>query len=135
MSRRPLPVMVIAGFLFFATAIALIVGVSLLFPNPLLDRLWEFNRPGAVLFRSIGRISGVFLLALAGGTLTAARGLLGGRRWAWWFATILFASDFSGNIVSYFLVHDALRALVGALISSAFFFMLMRQDVRLYCSR
>jgi len=41
------------------------------------------------------------------GTLAAARGLLVGRRWAWWFSVALFAIDAAGNIVSFFLIHDA----------------------------
>src|ERR1041384_6877307 len=107
--NRPLPVTIVAIFLFLATAIAAMVGISLLFPNPLLDRLWEFNKQGAALFRSIGRVSGLFLLALGCGTLAAGFGLLRGRRWAWWFAVVLFAVDGTGDVASYFLVHDALR--------------------------
>ena len=84
----------------------------------------------AVLFHSIGPVSGVFLLALAAGTFAAARGLLAGRRWAWWFSVALFAIDACGNIVSYFLIHDALRAVTGAIISSAFLIALCRPTVR-----
>jgi len=36
---------VVAGFLFVATGIAFVVGGSLLFPNLLMDRLWELNKP------------------------------------------------------------------------------------------
>lgn len=134
-SHRPGTVPVVAAFLFFATVIASVVGVSLLFPNRLLDRLWKLNPEGAVLFHSIGPISGVFLLALAVGTLAAARGLLAGRRWAWWFSVALFAIDAAGNIVSFFLIHDALRTATGALISSAFLIALCRPTVRRYFLR
>ena len=126
---------IVAAFLFAATVIATVVGVSLLFPNRLLDRLWKLNPEGAVLFHSIGSVSGVFLLALAVGTFAAARGLLGGRRWAWWFSVALFATDASGNVVSYFLIHDALRAAAGAIISSAFLIALCRPTVRHYFLR
>jgi hypothetical protein len=78
---RPKTISIVAAFLFFATAIASIVGVSLLFPNRQLDLLWKLNPEGAVLFHSIGPASGVFLLALGAGTFVAARGLLAGRRW------------------------------------------------------
>jgi hypothetical protein len=134
-SHRPGTVPVVAAFLFFATVIASVVGVSLLFPNRLLDRLWKLNPEGAVLFHSIGPVSGVFLLALAVGTLAAARGLLAGRRWAWWFSVALFAIDAAGNIVSFFLIHDALRTATGALISSAFLIALCRPTVRRYFLR
>src|SRR5258707_6135975 len=86
---RPGTILVIATFLFAATIIAFITGESLLFPNALLDRMWKFNPQGAALFHSIGRTSGVFLLALGVGTFFAALGLLRGQRWAWLFRAFL----------------------------------------------
>ena len=115
-----------------ATILAFIIGESLLFPNALLDYMWRFNPEGAALFHSIGRVSGVFLLALAAGTFFAALGLLRGRPWAWWFAIFLVAIDASGNIVSYFFVHDAVRSLSGTIISGTFLFFLCRDSVRGY---
>jgi hypothetical protein len=132
---RPKTVPIVAAFLFAATFIASVVGVSLLFPNRLLDMLWKLNPEGAILFHSIGPVSGVFLIALAATTLAAARGLLGGRRWAWWFSVTLFGLDACGNVVSYFLVHDALRAVTGAIISSAFLITLGRRSTRCYFLR
>ena len=94
---RPGTIPLIATFLFAATIIAFITGESLLFPNALLDRMWKFNPQGAALFHSIGRVSGVFLLAVGVGTFFAARGLLRGQRWAWWFAVFLFGIDSCGT--------------------------------------
>jgi len=132
---RPKTIPIVAAFLFAATLIASGVGVSLLFPNRLLDQMWKLNPEGSMLFHSIGPVSGVFLLALAAGTFAAARGLLAGRRWAWWFSVALFAIDACGNVVSYFLIHDALRAATGAIISSAFLITLCRPTVRHYFLR
>ncbi|HEY2913774.1 MAG TPA: hypothetical protein VGK21_10480 [Candidatus Angelobacter sp.] len=132
---RPKTIVVIAIFLFVATIIALIVGESLLFPDALLDYMWRFNPEGAALFQSIGRVSGIFLLGLGVGTFLAALGLLRGRLWAWWFATILFAVDVGGNIVSYFLTHDALRSATGAVVSTTFLWFLCRHPVRDYFFR
>lgn len=132
---RPKTVPVVAAFLFAATFIALVVGISLLFPNRLLDQLWKLYPEGSVLFHSIGRISGLFLLALAVGAFAAARGLLAGRRSAWWFSVALFAIDGGGNVVSYFLIHDALRSATGAIVSSAFLVALCRPGVRRYFLR
>ena len=132
--QRPKTVVIVAAFLFAATIVAFIIGESLLFPNALLDYMWRFNPEGAAVFHSIGRISGAFLLALGVGTFFAARGLLRGRSWAWWFAVILFAIDSSGNIVSYFFVHDALRSISGMIISGIFLFFLCREPVRGYFS-
>jgi hypothetical protein len=132
---RPGTILIVAAFLFFATVIASVVGVSLLFPNRLLDRLWKLNPEGAIVFHSIGPISGVFLLVLAVGTFACARGLLSGRRWAWWFSVALFAIDAAGNVVSFFLIHDALRSGTGAIISSAFLIALCGRTVRHYFLR
>ena len=133
--HRPKPIVVIAAFLFAATIVAFVVGESLLFPNTLLDSLWKFNPEGAALFHSIGRLSGVFLLSLGVATFFAALGLLRGQRWAWWFGVVLFATDACGNIVSYFLTHDALRSLTGTIISATFLVFLCRDSVRGYFLR
>jgi hypothetical protein len=132
---RPIAVTVIAAFLFLATLIAGVVALSLLFPNPLLDRLWELNKPGAALFHSLGRISGVFLLALGCGTFAAACGMLQEHRWSWRFAVVLFTMNGIGDLISYFIVHDALRAITGILVSSAFIVLLCRPEVRAYFFR
>jgi hypothetical protein len=132
---RPRAILVIATFLFAATIIAFITGESLLFPNALLDRMWKFNPQGAALFHSIGRISGVFLLALGVGTFFVALGLLRGQLWAWWFGVFLFGIDSCGNVVSYFLTHDALRSATGAIISATFLLFLCRHSVRNYFLR
>jgi hypothetical protein len=130
--HRPKAIVVIAIFLLAATIVALIVGESLLFPNTLLDKLWKFNRG---LFHSIGRLSGMFLLALGVGTFFAALGLLRRQQWAWCFGVVPFAIDACGNIVSYFLTHDALRSLTGAIVSATFLFFLCRDSVRGYFLR
>ncbi|HEX4606313.1 MAG TPA: hypothetical protein VH724_20090 [Candidatus Angelobacter sp.] len=122
-----------SGFLLAAAFIAVAIGFSLLFPNRLLDRAWRLNPAGAALFRSIGPLSGVFLLGLGAALVPAARGLLRGKKWAWSFAVTLFAIDGAGDIVSYFLIHDALRTLVGVMVSSVFLIVLCRRDFREYC--
>lgn len=64
---RPKTVPFVAAFLFAATVIASIVGVSLLFPSRLLETMWKLNPEGGILFHSIGALSGVLLLVLGGG--------------------------------------------------------------------
>jgi len=132
MESRPTAVPIVAGFLLAATVIASIVAISLLFPNPLLDRLWELNKPGAAAFRALGWISGVALLVLGAGTSCAAIGLLRRRKWAWWFAVVLFAVDGTGDLVSLLVSGDWLRGASGAAISTAFLYSLSRHRVRRY---
>lgn len=125
----------VSAFLFIATVIATVVGVSLLFPNTLMDRLWELNKTGSAAFRALGWVSGVMLLLLGVGTFAAANGLLKGRKWAWWFAVVLFAIDGSGDLVSLILTRDWVRGVSGVLISSAFLYSLGRSRVRQYFDR
>jgi hypothetical protein len=132
MEQRPKTVPVVAAFLFGATAIAAVVGTSLLFPNTLLDRLWELNKPGAAIFHAIGRIAGILLLLLGAGTFAAAVGLLQHKKWAWWFAVVLFAIDGSGDLVSGIVTRDWLRSAAGVAISAAFLYSLSRFRVRRY---
>src|SRR5271166_3806983 len=98
--QTPKEVRVVASFLFAATALAAVMGTSLIFPNRILDRLWELNRPAFALFHAMGRISGALLLALGIGTAAAARGILHRKKWAWWFAVVLFAINGAGDVVS-----------------------------------
>ncbi|MBZ5508745.1 MAG: hypothetical protein LAO78_25060 [Acidobacteriia bacterium] len=130
--RRPLAVSIVAAFLFAATGISIIVGFSLLFPGWLLDRIWSLNPAGAAMFQSIGPISGLFLLMLGAVISQAARGLLHGSKWAWRFTVSLFTVDACGDIVSYFIIHDAIRTITGVMISSAFLYTLCRRHVRDY---
>jgi hypothetical protein len=55
--------------------------------------------------------------------------------WAWWFATALFATEAVSNLVSYFLIHDALRAITGFVIASIFLLALCGRRTREYFFR
>ncbi len=130
MEQRPRAVPIVAAFLFAATAIAAAVGASLLFPNALLDRLWDLNKPAAAGFRAVGRIAGGLLLLLGGATLAAALGLRQRKMWAWWFAVVLFAMDDAGDAVSLIVTRDWLRSASGIVISSAFLYALSSSRVK-----
>jgi cytochrome c biogenesis protein CcdA len=129
---RPKTVPIVAIFLFVATAIAAVVGTSLLFPNSLLDRLWDLNRPAAVVFQALGRIAGVLLLVLGLGIAAAATGLLHRRRWDWLFAIALFAIDGAGDVLALFATGDLLRSALGVSVSATFLYSLTRPHVRKY---
>ena len=132
MEQRPRAVPIVAAFLFAATAIAAVVASSLLFPNALLDRLWDLNKPAAAGFRPMGRLAGVLLLLLAGATLAAALGLRQRKMWAWWFAVVLFAMNGAGDTVSLVVTRDWPRSASGIVISSAFLYALSSTRVKRY---
>ena len=100
MKTRPITIPVVAAFLFVASGIAVIIGVSLLFQNALLDRLWELNKPAEAVFRRHAKIFGLFLLLLSVGTLLSGVGMLRRRRWAWCFAVVLFTVNGAGDLVT-----------------------------------
>jgi len=133
MEKRPGAVIAVAVFLFAATGIAALVGWGVLFPNRLMDRLWEWNKAGAAAFRAAGRIAGVFLLVLAGGTLAAGAGLIRGKRWAWRFAVALFAVNGLGDLASVIVTGDWVRGASGVAVCSVFLYALARGSVRRYC--
>lgn len=132
MQQRPIAIPVVAAFLFAATAIAAVVATSLLLPGALLNWLMQFNQAGMAAVHALGRILGVLLLGLGAGTCAAGAGLLRRRKWAWWFAVLLFAIDATGNVVSLWATGDWLRSASGAAVSSAFLYSLMRPRVRRY---
>jgi hypothetical protein len=131
-TERPRAVAIIAGFLFAATAIAVVVGCALLFPGDLLRWLVEFNEPGMAAFQVLGRWLGVLLLMLACGTASAAIEFLHARKWAWWFAVVLFTIDGCGDLVSFLVTRDGLRSGSGIVICGVFLFALSRGQVRSY---
>ena len=132
MERRPRTATVVAIFLFCAAAMALIIGVSLLFPGPLWDRMWDLNRPGHLAFERAGKLAGVPLLALGIVTGIAGRGLIMRRKWAWWTAVALFAVNGLGDVATLVLTRDLLRAGMGASIAGTFLFCLTRPKVKAY---
>lgn len=129
---RPKAVVVIAGFLFFAAAIALVTGTSLLFPNPGWNRMWSLNPAAYAAFVSLGALAGFLLLTLAVIAGAAGAGMLLRRRWAWWLAVALFAVNGLGDAISIFSAHDVARGVAGFLVACAFVFWLTRPPVRDY---
>ena len=135
MKRTPRTIAVVAAFLFLAAAIAMVIGESLLFPNRLLDSLWQFNQPAAELFQRMGRWSGLPLIALGIAAGAAGIGFLHRRQWSWWFAILLFTVDGLGGALSFFVTGDVLKSSAGLLISGTFVYFLSRRPVRLYFAR
>jgi hypothetical protein len=127
---RTATVAVVAGFLFLASAIAVITGVSLLTPSPHWNWLWDLNRPAYMAFHKLGRLSGVLLLVVAAGAFIAANGLLRRRRWAWWMAVALFSVNGLGDLAALLLRGEVIRGGSGVLIAGAFLFCLTRPRVR-----
>ena len=122
----------IAAFLFAATAVALIVALSLIFPGSWLDRIWELNRHARAGFEFFGKSSVVVLAFLALCTSAAAVGLLRGRKRAWWLAVTLFAANGVGDLVNLFITRKLFKAGTGVLVALAFLWCLFRPRMAAY---
>jgi hypothetical protein len=120
----------LAALLLLATFIALITGIALLFPGPAWIPMWNLNREAYDSFHRLGAIAVVVLFALAGVSATAAAGLLLRKRWAWWIALGLFATNGTGDLVSLIRTREILRFGSGALIAAAFILLLVLPQVR-----
>ena len=130
MSARPAAVAVISAFAWAATALSALVAVMLLAPSPKFAWIWNLNPPAHAAFSAHARVAGVLLLALAVVSAGTARGLLRGRRWAWFVSLATFAANGLGDVVSFFITHDWLRSASGVLIATVFLFLLFRPSVR-----
>ena len=135
MDQRPKAVPIVAAILFAATAIAVAAGGSLLFPNPLLDRLWTLNKPGEATFRSLGRVSGLPLLVIGAATCAAAVGLIKRKKWAWWLAVLLFAINGCTDVVGLIVARNWVRSGSSLVICAVFLYSLSRARVTQYFKR
>lgn len=124
--RRPVYISVIAGFLFAATLIAIVVGTSLLIPGTILDRMWELNRPAYSAFAFRPTASGLLFLLLSLCTAYAAVGLLNGVRKARWLAIALFTVNGTGDVVNLVRPANRLGGAVGIIIAATVLFYLIR---------
>jgi hypothetical protein len=135
--KSPAAVRTVALFLFLATAISSLTGSSLLFPQVAWHGLWQWNRPAyAFLIEAhLQTMAGVLLLALGMVTGIAGRGLLRGKRWAWWIAVVVFAANGLGDLLTLVVRRDVVKGGSGVLIASLFLFLLMRSGTRRWFAR
>jgi hypothetical protein len=123
--KTPPALLVVAVALFFATTISCLTGISLLFPNPVLSRIWELNRPAYVAFAPWGKLVGALLLALGVFCSAAALGLLQRKRWAWWASVVVFGINGLGDLLTLVSRRDLVKGSAGVLVTSLFLFCLM----------
>jgi hypothetical protein len=126
----PTTIPVVAAFIFAASAMAAVVGISLLAPSPFWNPLWNLNRPAYQAFEKLGTLPGFLFLVLSAVTAAAATGLLHRRRWAWWITVAIFSVNGCGDLVTLFVAHDLVRGGTGILIAGFFLFFLTRKRVR-----
>jgi hypothetical protein len=126
----PITLPVVAVFIFAASAMAAVVGISLLSPNPFWNPLWNLNRLAHQTFQKLGTLPGILFLVLSAVTAAAAVGLLRRRRWAWWIAVAVFVINGCGDLVTLIAAHDLVRGGAGIVVAGLFLFFLTRPEIR-----
>jgi len=95
----PLVTRVTRVIAFASTIIALVAGLSLLWPGTILDMLWKLNPAAQTEFVRGGRLVGLLLLCLGIMTSVAGVGLVKGKTWAWWLTLLLLVAVGAVNLI------------------------------------
>jgi hypothetical protein len=96
----PHSMVVLIVFLFGTAILAIVAGLSLVWPGTILDTLWKLNPAAQGEFLMVGgRLAGLFLLCLGVVGSLAAVGLLKGKTWAWWLVMLLLVVVGTVNVI------------------------------------
>ena len=130
--HRPAFVSVIVVFLAMAAILSLAVGGTLVAPHSPLSMLWRINPHAQLGLASLGTLGVALMIVLAALTSLVALGLWVGTRWGWWLAVTGLVLNAVGDLVRT-LTFD-LRAALGVPVVAAVLVLLMRTNVRRWCS-
>lgn len=97
--KPPLVTRITSVIAFASTIVALVAGLSLLWPGTIFDMLWKLNPAAQTEFLRGGRLVGLLLLCLGIMTTVAGVGLLKGKGWAWWLALLLLVAVGAINLI------------------------------------
>lgn len=132
MRRVPGTVILIGIVMFIAAGLAAWVAYSLIFSDEMFLTLVEMTRPGLMFILERSRLFGALFALLALIVAYGAMEFLRGRKWAWWFAVVLFAVNGCGDVISFFATHDLARSAGGIAVVTAFLVLLSSHGVRSY---
>jgi hypothetical protein len=85
-------------FLLFGAVMALIAGIALLWPGTILDRMWILNQRAYQQLAPFGKTLGIPFLLLSVALGSATAGWFKRRRWGWWLAVFIIATQLSGRL-------------------------------------
>lgn len=119
----------VAVFLFFGAAVALLAGTTLIFPGTFLDRAWRLNPAAYAQLAPLAAPVGIVFLVLAAVLAVAATGWLRRRRWGWVLAVVIVAIQILAGFAN-LLRGDLLRGAAGVVIAGALLFYMTRPGVR-----
>jgi len=116
-------------FLFFGSLMAFLAGTTLLWQGTILDRMWALNVSAHERLAAWGAVMGILFLLLSATLLAAGAGWGRRRRWGWWLAVGIIATQVFGDLINV-LLGDIVRGLTGFIIAGALLFYLLRPTVR-----
>jgi hypothetical protein len=116
-------------FLFFGALMALLAGITLVWPGTMLDRVWALNARAYRELAPFGRAIGIPFLLLSAVLAAAGAGWFRRRLWGWGLAVLLIAGQVIGNVVGIFQGR-LIEGVVGFTIAGALLFYLLGAKVR-----
>jgi uncharacterized membrane protein (DUF2068 family) len=131
---HPWGIKALSIFFLAGAAVSLTAGISLLFPNRLLDSMWRLNPRAHENLSSFGLWAAVLLTTVSVLCAAAAIGLWRGSRWGYWIAIGLIAMNLVGDVTNVFLGTEP-RAIIGVPVAAAILAYLISRRVREFFSR
>jgi hypothetical protein len=129
--RRPQGFLAVGIFFFFGAIMATLAAVTLLNPGTILDAAWVLNKAGHRGLMAMHRTAGLLFLVLVFALALAGTGWLGRRRWGWWLAVLIIATNLAGDAIR-FAGGDFLPGSVGILFAGALLLYMTRPALRDY---
>ena len=134
MRKRPVGVLIVAIFSLAGAVVAILTGISIIWPGTFLDAMWNLNRTAHQQFAVLGKLAGYLLLGIAVIIATTGYGLLKGFKWGWWLAVATFAVNGAGDAVNIF-IGEPLKGIAGLLIAGCFLLYLLRPATKAFFAR
>jgi hypothetical protein len=116
-------------FLVFASSMAALAGIMLIWPGTVLDKLWLLNETAHAELRKAGTYLGPLFWALSIVLIATAAGWFRQRMWAFHLTVAIICAQLVGDMVN--LVRgDLVRGGIGVLIAGALLLFLLRSRIR-----
>jgi hypothetical protein len=116
-------------FLVFASSMAALAGIMLIWPGTVLDRLWSLNETAHAELRKAGNYLGPLFWALSVILAADAVGWFRRRLWAFRLTVAVIAMQLAGDLIN-LMRGDFMRGTAGILIAGALLLYLIRSNSR-----
>jgi hypothetical protein len=128
-TRLPSGMTALGIFLLFGSVMASLAGASLVWPEKILVRMWEANPRAYNQLAPYGKTVGILFVLLGITLALSGVGWFKRRLWGWRLVVIIIVTQVLASFVTA-LMGGVTRGLVGAIISGALLFYLLRPAVR-----